>query len=155
MAQRARRFGIIGTMTLRALTLSILVSAFAPSAAPARAWTPVFQGCLTGAQVRPKTIVVACGDGNFFITGLRWATWAPTAASAIGTGRENDCKPYCAAGHFHTYPIVLRLSRPEPCSNGRTEYTRFRYRFTSAKPTGQTRWSSTLTSPFESGVHCR
>ncbi|WP_323184004.1 MULTISPECIES: hypothetical protein [unclassified Streptomyces] len=25
----------------------------------------------------------------------------------------NDCQPYCAAGKFHTYPVEVRLDRPQ------------------------------------------
>ena len=136
-------------VTVLAATAASVVTAAAASSS-----IPAFEGCDTGAQVRPTTIQVACGDGNFFITGLKWTTWAPKAAAATGTGHQNDCKPYCAAGHFHVYPLTLRLSRPVKCSNGRVEYTRFTYRFTKSKPPLATRWSNTITSPFITSARC-
>ncbi|MFD4759722.1 hypothetical protein ACFWOJ_12740 [Streptomyces sp. NPDC058439] len=33
----------------------------------------------------------------------------------MGSGLDavNDCQPYCAAGKFHTYPVEVRLDRPQ------------------------------------------
>ena len=132
----------------------LLLAVSAASAAAGSASSPVFEGCLTGPVVRPASIVVACADDNFYVSGLRWSAWTATVATATGTAHQNDCTPYCAAGHFHTYPLALRLFRPRRCSNGRTEFTRFTYRFTTAKPPGQAHSSSTITSPFLVGVHC-
>ncbi|MFJ1547475.1 hypothetical protein [Streptomyces sp. NPDC088246] len=25
----------------------------------------------------------------------------------------NDCQPFCAAGRFHSYPVIVRLDRPD------------------------------------------
>jgi len=138
-------------MRLPAVFVLALCAASATDASTAR---PAFEGCLTGPVVRPASIVVACGDGNFYISGLKWSAWTATAATATGTAHQNDCTPYCAAGHFHTYPLALKLFRPKTCSNGRVEYTRFNYRFTRTKPPGQAGLSNTITSPFLVRVHC-
>jgi len=117
--------------------------------APGASSIPVFQGCApTKPSVRPSQVTVACADANFFLAGLKWSRWDGSGADAVGTAHQNDCRPYCAAGHFHTYPVVVRLSRAETCSNGRREFTRFYYRFTRSKPPGQARLSSTIASPF-------
>jgi len=65
--------------------------------------------------VRPHSIVVACGDGNLYLTGITWRTWAAASAAGSATLHQNDCTPYCAAGHFHTYPATVSLSHPKPC----------------------------------------
>jgi hypothetical protein len=115
---------------------------------------PAFAGCFSNApQLRPRTILVACGDGNFFITRLRWSHWDAHYATALGTGHQNDCKPDCARGHFHSYGVALHLSRPETCRNRRREFTRFSYRFVADKPPGVVR-GDTLTSPFYLGTGC-
>ena len=79
--------------------------------------------------------------------------WTSTSAAGRGTGHQNDCKPYCAAGHFHTYAVSIRLSRPETCRHGRREFTRFTYRFVSRKPAGVPR-GETMHSPFYRGSGC-
>jgi hypothetical protein len=94
----------------------------------------VFTGCAHHPSVRPASIVFACGDGNFYATSLHWNSWRAATASASGVGHENDCKPYCAAGHFHTYPLIVRLSRPVECIHGRTEFSRIAWTYTGARP---------------------
>jgi len=94
----------------------------------------VFTGCAHHPSVRPASIVFACGDGNFYATSLHWSSWHAATASARGVGHENDCKPYCAAGHFHTYPLTVRLSRPVQCIHGRTEFSRIAWTYTGAHP---------------------
>jgi hypothetical protein len=65
--------------------------------------------CLGTAQVRPGSIILACADGNNYLSGLSWTSWTPNLASATGTQVANDCIPYCAAGHFHSFPVLVVL----------------------------------------------
>jgi hypothetical protein len=122
------------------LAAALLVSTIAVGAATASSF-PGFAGCsaYTTAHpklaVRPTSIIAACGDGNFYFSGLHWTSWGPTAAAA-GTAHLNDCTPNCAAGKFHTYPAHVSLSAPHVC-NGRTELTRLSWIFTGAHPKGQ------------------
>lgn len=67
------------------------------------------------AFVEPKSIMVACGDGNFYVTGIRWTSWTATKATGTGTVHANDCTPNCAAGHFHTARGTVALSKPTRC----------------------------------------
>ncbi len=46
---------------------------------------------------------------------------AGSVAAGVGTAFANDCKPYCAAGHFHTYRAVLLLNGTQSCG-GKTAY---------------------------------
>ena len=94
----------------------------------------VFTGCAHHAQVRPAGVVFACGDGNFYATRMSWTHWGSADAEGIGVAYVNDCTPYCAAGHFHTYKLSVRLSRPVVCVKGRREFSRITWRFTAAKP---------------------
>ena len=66
--------------------------------------------------------------------GCRGTHWGQADAEATGVGHQNDCTPYCAAGHFHTYALSVRLSRPVVCVKGRREFSRLAWRFTAAKP---------------------
>ena len=108
--------------------LGILLAA-AALAHPAPAWV----GCTGKAAIRPHSIVLACADGNFYVDHLRWKSWTATGARATGTGHQNDCKPYCAAGHFHAYTISIRLSRVVPCHR-RRDFTRITWRWTEPTP---------------------
>jgi len=147
---------LAGEAALRAGAAAAVALA-APVAALALASTttvPSFAGCFNVApKVRPPSLVVACGDGNFFLTGLKWSHWTTMSAAGLGTGHQNDCTPYCAAGHFHLYRVSVRLSRPEVCKNGRHEFTRFSYRFVSRKPPSVAR-GGTFKSPFYRGSGC-
>ena len=99
--------------------LAVRVAAAGASASPAS--VPGFYGCRAftskrpAAVVRPRSIVVACADGNFYLTGIRWSTWGSARAAGAGTGHQNDCTPNCAAGHFHTYPAMVTLTKPKSC----------------------------------------
>lgn len=68
--------------------------------------------CSSQAQMRPQEYILACGDGNNRLVGLRWNTWGSRTATAIGTDMVNDCVPYCAAGRFRAYPVTVTLSDP-------------------------------------------
>jgi hypothetical protein len=108
---------------------------------------PGFIGCafLTApnpvALIRPRSILMACGDGNFFITNLRWSRWNASEAGGAGVGHQNDCTPDCARGHFHRYPVAIRLFRVVACKSRLPIFTRASYRFVGAKPPGVVRSS--------------
>jgi hypothetical protein len=80
-------------------------------------------------RYRPRTIIVACGDGNFYFTHMSWHGWNTKVAHGRGRVNENDCIPACYVGHFHVYPIRVRLSRPRPCDDGHWDYTRLSWRY--------------------------
>jgi hypothetical protein len=61
------------------------------------------------AQVKPGTISLTCADNGIGLTQLHWTSWTAQLASAYGTAWENDCKPSCAEGHVHYYPVVAVL----------------------------------------------
>lgn len=115
---------------------------------------PSFAGCFPKApQTQPRSIVVACGDGNFFITAIHWTSWTAFGAIGTGVGHQNDCTPDCARGHFHLYTVSLRLYRPVRCRNGRLEFTRLTWTFVGSKPTNTSR-IGTVKSPFYTGSRC-
>jgi hypothetical protein len=69
----------------------------------------VIVDCQGRGDVRPGSFTLACADGNDALTGLTWTSWGPKLASSYGTQVMNDCIPYCAAGHFHRYPVLVVL----------------------------------------------
>ena len=83
-----------------------------------------WSGCEHRARIRPKSIVVACADANFYVGNIRWSQWRTTRAVGVGTAHVNDCKPNCAAGSFHTFRVTLRLSHVVGCVPGRREFAR-------------------------------
>ncbi|MFI6405981.1 hypothetical protein [Streptomyces sp. NPDC050548] len=70
---------------------------------------PVLVDCLWHPEVRPADFMLACGDGNSRLASLRWTAWNANSATATGVNWVNDCKPYCAAGKFHSFPVTVRL----------------------------------------------
>jgi hypothetical protein len=115
------------------MILAILLAAALPS----------WPGCVPGQKpaVQPAKITITCADANFYVTGLRWSSWKAKGASGAGTATVNDCKPNCAAGKFHTYPVTIALAQPTSC-HGRTVFTKLTWHFTRTKPTGQPRIGS-------------
>ena len=117
-----------------AVAVAVAVGA---SAAPAAGPLPVVPRDCVHEAVKPPRIVVACGDGNFFLTGLKWSSWGRHSAKATGTGHLNDCNPACFNGHFHKYPVAVRLSRPRACSGSqRPQFRRIVVTYTGRKPAG-------------------
>jgi hypothetical protein len=74
---------------------------------------PVLVDCFWHPDVRPADFVLACGDGNSRLVSLHWSHWNQNSAVARGVNMVNDCKPYCAAGKFHSYPVVVLLDHPQ------------------------------------------
>jgi hypothetical protein len=66
-------------------------------------------------QYKPRKLVISCGDGGLYLAGLHWTSWTRVRAAASGSYVLNDCKPTCAQGHFHSYPVRVTLSRPKSC----------------------------------------
>ncbi|MFE9614155.1 hypothetical protein [Streptomyces sp. NPDC006012] len=115
----------------------------APSAGhPARqSATPVLVDCFSNSDVRPGDFILACGDGNSRLAGLRWSQWGQNSATAEGINLVNDCKPYCAAGTFREYPVTVRLDHPAQWQRNPelNHYTRIVLTYTDSRPAGHER----------------
>jgi Excalibur calcium-binding domain len=86
-------------------------------------------------RYRPRSVIVACGDGNLQLKRLHWRDWNTRVARARGIARLNDCIPYCAAGHFHSLRVRAKLYARKRCANvGRYVYTKLRYTFRGRLP---------------------
>jgi len=149
---RTRRYGrpilrAVKNVGVR-LLLVLLALQVIPSAVGAHD-LPHFAGCksffsptVPGA-VRPRSIVLACGDGNLYVTGIAWTRWAMQHALGVGVGHQNDCLPDCARGHFHNYPVALQLNRALECGAAKLpQFTQALWAFTAAKPVGVSRSGS-------------
>jgi hypothetical protein len=75
-----------------------------------------FADCRNDRQ-RPTRIIVACGDGNLQLQGVRWSRWGGTVAVGHGHALYNDCIPFCAEGHFRRASATVRLSQPRYCDS--------------------------------------
>ncbi|MEU9759080.1 hypothetical protein AB0D98_04660 [Streptomyces sp. NPDC047987] len=114
----------------------------APAATPARSSSQspsaraVAVDCFSHARIRPGDFLLACGDGNNRLVSLRWTQWGQASAEGTGLDAVNDCRPYCAAGTFHTYPVQVRLDRPANWKKhpGLQRFTRLRLVYTDGVP---------------------
>jgi len=100
------RFLVLGIVLVCVLAIVGQIARAAPTARTA------VLGCNGHALVRPAGFVVTCADANVAWRAVRWSHWNATGATGRGQIAENDCVPYCAAGHFHAYPATITLSRP-------------------------------------------
>lgn len=89
-------------------------------------------GC-SGHQWRPSTIIIACGDGNFYATHLRYSAYGGKTARASGSLVDNDCEPDCVGGTFHSYVGSVTLGDVATC-DGRLYYDRIWWRFAGPHP---------------------
>jgi hypothetical protein len=110
------RLGVlaVGLLTAAGLGLGLACSASAtparPSAHPAArvaAQTVVLDCPGQPGLVRPRTYILTCADANSYLGKLSWTSWTPQLASGYGNLEINDCNPYCAVGHFHSYPALV------------------------------------------------
>lgn len=84
---------------------------------------------------QPKSIILACADGNYELDALHWRSWGHATATATGKASANDCNPYCAAGHFHSYPVTVTVTKLGKCGSART-YARLTITYAGARPKG-------------------
>ncbi len=70
-----------------------------------------------------------CGNTADRFIRMRWSSWRAHEALARGIGRFNDCRPTCAEGTMHNYPVRVRLHR-DVRVNGHPRFSRLTWRFT-------------------------
>jgi len=82
--------------------------------------------CAGRPHFKPRSIIVACGDGNLQLLKLRWAQWTSLRAEGTGVYYWNDCIPACYKGHFHRRAgACVKLYRVTRCkSKGFLQFTR-------------------------------
>ncbi|MGW5328427.1 hypothetical protein [Streptomyces sp. NPDC004014] len=142
---RGSLVGTAVTLAAGALLTAAMTTASADTQAPrdtsagqARRSQPVLVDCSFQRNVRPADFILACGDGNSRLLGLQWSKWSSRAAVAQGLNAVNDCKPYCAAGRFHSYRVTVRLDSPAPWKGhpGVRQFTRLTLTYEDARPQG-------------------
>lgn len=95
----------------------------------------------------PHSYMLACADGNNYLADLDWSSWGGADATAFGLDVANDCDPYCAVGHFHSFPVMVRLDRPVAWKGHPNElrFTRLTMNYLDDRPTGS---PATVTLPL-------
>lgn len=69
--------------------------------------------------VRPKSVIIACGDANTRLDNLKWSSWGTATAAATGQDTWNTCVPYCAASKkWDSTAATVTLSHPVATSHG-------------------------------------
>jgi len=106
---------IISTGALAMAAVFGASAALAP-AASAGAKPTVYYSMVWQPHLRPSLIAFGAG-GSFFIKNIDWKYlsvdgtkvqwWGHGSAEGFGTMMIDNCKPNCAMGHYHKYPITL------------------------------------------------
>jgi hypothetical protein len=121
-------------MVAAALLLAGTVTYVAAAGATGSRAQPIgLPDCLNRLVVRPTTFVVTCADDTFQLRQLQWTGWGETFTAARGQASVNDCVPSCAAGHFHSYPVIVAVAGRQSCGR-RTAYRTLTYAFPAAAP---------------------
>ncbi|PKW11760.1 hypothetical protein SAMN05428944_1016 [Streptomyces sp. 1222.5] len=126
--------GTLLTAAMTTATASPVTTAGPKAVSPA----PVLVDCQWRRDYRPVDFILACGDGNSRLSGLRWKHWNAEGALAVGVNMVNDCKPYCAAGTFRYYQVTVRLDRPQAWQKDPNvqHFTRMSLTYADARPEG-------------------
>jgi hypothetical protein len=128
---------ILSVTTLTAVLVSVGV--IAASAAPSVKIT----NCIS-ASSRPKSLTLACGDGNTVLSKLRWSAFGGTSAQASGTLEINTCSPNCAGGKVVRYPVAVKAGSIRKCKAGLRVYNKLTLQFTGRAPSSASslkRWT--------------
>jgi hypothetical protein len=101
------------------------------------------------AQYKPKQLVISCGDANNLVKSLTWSSWTSSKATGKGANAVNDCTPSCVAGHFHSYPAAVTLSKPKSCPKvkGHKVFGEIKLVYVNKHPGSKKTYHSTLGCP--------
>jgi hypothetical protein len=133
---------VIAAISVTGLALGLGLGLGGPASAASSAPGGLFSertvviNCQHRPQARPDSFTLACADGNSYLTKVSWTSWGPRLASGYGTEVSNDCQPYCAIGHFHSYPVLVVLwgNAALRGSPGTLRYTKITLIYTGARP---------------------
>lgn len=116
------------------LGLSTLTLGQSASAAPASPSDTVVITCQGKKVVKPKEIVMACGDGNTYVYKITWKSWTANRAVGTGTLSWNTCLPdNCSTGLVQEYKVRIVLGRVAS-GPGVTAFSRMTLRFPDGGP---------------------
>lgn len=93
--------------------------------------------CAGKGVTSPAKYIIACADGNDWLTGLNWQSWG-VPAKGFGKEKLNTCNPSCVSGKIKTYPVKVELSKPKarPHHSGERYFSKMTLTYTKAIPKG-------------------
>jgi hypothetical protein len=115
-------------LVIAATFAATLITTAALAASPVK-----ITNCYKAAS-RPKSVTLTCGDGNTYLTGLRWSSFGGASAAATGTFATDTCSPNCAQGKTIRFPVTVKASDPRRCKHGLRVYGRVKLKFTGRRP---------------------
>jgi hypothetical protein len=83
-------------------------------------------GCRGSLHVEPSEVVACAADDGVNIDHVKWTGWGEDPAYGRGRAVSNSCEPYCAAGNYHIFRIVLIATGLKPCQ-GKQVYSTIRF----------------------------
>jgi hypothetical protein len=122
------------TVAAWALSLASIAGTGMSAGAGGTAQTLALPDCAGKPAVKPVEVVLACADAGVIASALAWTGWGEPFTAARGVASVNDCDPNCAAGHRHTYQVVLIADGRQTCPGGRPAYARVTYAFIGRSP---------------------
>lgn len=109
-------FGKVKSMRDKKLLLAVLVASailnFPLLSSPSlAAIIPGTFDCeLSFKNQKTDSFLIACADGNEFLSKIKWATWTKSNALGVGKYGVNNCQPNCADGKFQYLDVKVSLS---------------------------------------------
>jgi hypothetical protein len=103
-----------------------------PSAAKADRFVVI--DCASKPRTRPVSFVIACADGNNYLTRLSWTKWTPGLASGAGRETANDCQPSCAQGKLHIFHVQVILRGSAVVKRHERRYTTLTLHYPGLRP---------------------
>ncbi|MDX6636758.1 MAG: hypothetical protein QOJ01_269 [Solirubrobacterales bacterium] len=126
--------GGLGALAAIAVVVSLVGALSADAAGGGQVYFP--SKCM-GGKVKPKLVVLGCGDFNFYVNKLDWRNWGGRRTTGRGVAHVNNCNPSCAGGTFHKYRGKLRLHKIKLCpQDDRRHYTKAVFSFRGDRPNG-------------------
>ncbi len=118
-------------------SLALAAAIVAVGAIAAFAASPLKINNCVKASSRPKSLTLACGDGNTVLKGLKWSSFGGATAQAKGTFTINLCEPNCAEGKAASFPVTVKASDPRKCKGGLRVYNKVTLKFKGTAPKSQ------------------
>lgn len=76
--------------------------------------------CAGKLATRPKTYLLACGDGSVGLIHVKWKAFGGQTARGTGTLVVNRCEPNCAAGKVIRTSVSVVASAPRTIASHRS-----------------------------------
>lgn len=99
-----------------------------PSPTAAAAQIKITTDC-THFAVRPSRVLIACGDGGFYLDRLHYEDWTSASALATGIAAVRRCVPDCAQGRYVRKRVQVTFDRVRLVFGSRV-FTRAKIKYT-------------------------